>query len=148
MELFGATATTRWRAVVQTQARSGGRWLAPGFLDQCKRRSPRSVSEEPPDFTNSRQADYASEWAMQNEAPVALFAMRRDDRRLLVFDPRDVRRPVGMLRHALKRWADENPSIQAHCGADRIGRLLFGHRSASAAEPSEGGISRSFLCLT
>jgi CRISPR-associated protein Csb2 len=120
---------------------AGGRWLvpAPGFLDLCKRRYPRSVSEEPPDFTNSRQADYASEWAIQNEAPVALFAMRRDDRRLLAFDPRDVRQPVGMLRHALRRWVDENPSIQAHYGADRIARLLFGHRSASAAEPSEGG---------
>jgi CRISPR-associated protein Csb2 len=120
---------------------AGGRWLvpAPGFLDLCKRRYPRSVSEEPPDFTNSRQADYASEWAIQNEAPVALFAMRRDDRRLLAFDPRDVRQPVGMLRHALRRWVDENPSIQAHYGADRIARLLFGHRSASAAEPSAGG---------
>jgi len=120
---------------------AGGRWLvpAPGFLDLCKRRYPRSVSEEPPDFTNSRQAEYASEGAIQNEAPVALFAMRRDDRRLLAFDPRDVRQPVGMLRHALKCWVDENPSMQAHYGADRVARLLFGHHSASAAEPSEGG---------
>ena len=44
-----------------------------------------------------------------------------------------------MFRHAIKCFVDENPAMQAHYGADRLARLLFGHRSASAAEPNEGG---------
>lgn len=120
---------------------AGGRWLipAPGFLNLCKRRYPRSVSEEPPDFTNTHQADYSPEWAIRDHAPVALFAMRRENGRLLAFDPRDVRQPVGMVRHAFKCWVDGNPPIQAHYGADRVARLLFGHHSASNSQPSKGG---------
>jgi CRISPR-associated protein Csb2 len=119
----------------------GGRWLVPtlGFLDLCKRRYPRSVSEEPPDFTNSRQLEYETQTALRDDFPMAVFTMWRADGRMLAFDPRNLRQPVGMFRHAMKLWADENPAMQTHYGADRLAHLLFGHRSASAKEPAEGG---------
>ena len=54
-----AVQRKRW----QPAERDGGRWLAPaaGFLELLDRRFPRSVSAEPPDFTNTRQVSYEVE---------------------------------------------------------------------------------------
>ena len=77
-------------AVYRPRLQIGGRWLvpAPGFLELCKRRYPRSVSEEPPDFTNSRQVEYETETALREDVPIAVFAMWRSNGRMLAFDPR------------------------------------------------------------
>jgi len=137
----GEKRTQDGRMLYTPRIQVSGRWLvpAPGFLDLCKRRYPHSVSEEPPDFTNSRQVEYETQTTLRDNAPTAVFTMWRADGQMLAFDPRNLRQPVGMFRHAMKQWADENPAMQAHYGADRLARLLFGHRSASAKEPSEGG---------
>jgi CRISPR-associated protein Csb2 len=120
---------------------TGGHWFAPapGFLELCKRRYPHSVSDEPPDFTNSRQVEYETETALRDNAPLAVFSMLRADGRMLAFDPRNLRQPVGMFRHAMQCWADENPAMRSHYGADRFAQLLFGHRSATNKSPGEGG---------
>lgn len=127
----------RWRPT----EREGGRWLAPaaGFLELLDRRFPRSVSAEPPDFTNVRYVSYGPEDAPRSDAPVAVFEMLRMDGRKLAFDPRDLRQPAGMVRNAMVRWADATPAIRSHFAADQLARFLQGHRSASGKERSEGG---------
>ena len=126
----------------QPHEHDGGRWLAPapGFLDLLNRRFPRSVSSEPPDFTNTRQVDYASEGEIRFDAPIAVFEMRRlDADKMLPFAPRDLRQPAGMVRNAMLQWAEANPAIKPHFGPDRVARFLQGHKSASSRERSEGG---------
>lgn len=119
----------------------GGEWLSPraGFLELCHDRYPRSVSEMPPDFTNSRQIDYSSTAALPDEVPRAVFELYRLDGVKLSRDPRRLREVSGMVRHTFQQWLDANPRMVAHYGDDRIARLLFGHRDSRSAEPSEGG---------
>ena len=135
--LANALGRKRW----QPTEREGGRWLAPaaGFLELLDRRFPRSVSAEPPDFTNTRQVSYEPEDVLRLGAPVAVFEMLRMDGRKLGFDPRDLRQPAGMVRNAMLRWADATPGIRPHFAADQLARFLQGHKSAAGKERSEGG---------
>jgi CRISPR-associated protein Csb2 len=133
----GAAGRKCW----QPHEREGGRWLSPaaGFLEFLNRRYPRSVSAEPPDFTNTRQVHYEPEDVLRFDAPVAVFEMLRMDGRKLAFDPRDLRQPAGMVRNAMLRWADATPGIREHFAADQLARFLQGHKSAAGKECSEGG---------
>ena len=132
-----APGRTRWLPY----EREGGRWLAPaaGFLELLDRRHPRSVSAEPPDFTNTRQVNYEAEDALRCDTPVAVFEMLRMDGRKLAFNPRDLRQPAGMVRHAMLRWVDATPGIRQHFAANQLARFLQGHKSAAGEECSEGG---------
>jgi CRISPR-associated protein Csb2 len=132
-----AVQRKRW----QPTEREGGCWLVPaaGFLELLDRRFPRSVSAEPPDFTNMRQVSYGPEDVLRFPAPVAVFEMLRMDGRKLAFDPRDLRQPAGMVRNAMLRWADATPGIRPHFAADQLARFLQGHKSAAGTERSEGG---------
>jgi len=126
----------------QPHEHDGGRWLAPapGFLDLLNRRFPRSVTDEPPDFTNTRQVDYTADDMLRFDAPIAVFEMLRlDADKRLAFASRDLRQPAGMVRNAMLQWANANPAVQQHFGVDRIARLLQGHKSATSRERSEGG---------
>lgn len=136
-----APAHTAQRKRWQPAEREGGRWLVPatGFLELLDRRFPRSVSAEPPDFTNTRQVSYEPEDVLRFAAPVAVFEMLRMDGRKLAFDPRDLRQPAGMVRNAMLRWADATPGIRPHFAADLLARFLQGHKSAAGKERSEGG---------
>jgi CRISPR-associated protein Csb2 len=132
-----AAGRKRW----QPHEREGGRWLAPaaGFLELLDRRHPRSVSAEPPDFTNTRQVTYEAEGLLRFDVPVAVLEMLRMDGRKLAFDPRDLRQPAGMVRNAMLRWADATPGIRQHFAPDHLARFLQGHKSAAGTERSEGG---------
>ena len=119
----------------------GGAWLAPapGFFALCQRRYPRSVSSEPPDFTNSRQVDYApaGDEPSADAVPMAIFELRRLDGGWRSWWPEQVREPAGLTRGALLAWS-RHPAIAQAFGADRIARLLAGHRAAGDAAPSDG----------
>ncbi len=119
----------------------GGAWMVPmpGFLALCHRRYPRSVSDEPPDFTNSRQISYTDAPAKADEVPCALFELLRQDGSRMRFDPRRLREAAGMVRHVFTRWLDENPAMRAHYGENRVARILLGHRHAGESGPSQGG---------
>ena len=119
----------------------GGAWMTPmpGFLALCHRRYPRSVSEEPPDFTNSKQVSYTETTAKADEVPSALFELLRLDGSRMSFDPRWLREAAGMVRHVFTRWLDENPAMRKHYGEDRVARLLLGHLHAGESGPSQGG---------
>ena len=119
----------------------GGAWMTPmpGFLALCHRRYPRSVSDEPPDFTNSRQVSYTDAQTKAEEVPCALFDLLRQDGSKMWFDPRSLREAAGMMRHAFIRWIDANPRMAVHYGKDRMARLLLGHRNSGESAPSQGG---------
>ncbi|MFZ0826842.1 MAG: type I-U CRISPR-associated protein Csb2 [Verrucomicrobiia bacterium] len=119
----------------------GGEWLVPstGFLDWCQRRFPRSVSDLPPDFTNSRQVKYSDAPTSSDKVPSAIFELFRTDGSLMRFDPRRLREAAGMVRHVFSDWLGANPRMRQHYGEDRITRLLLGHQSAGVSGPSQGG---------
>ena len=119
----------------------GGEWMTPmpGFLALCHSRYPRSVSNEPPDFTNSRQVKYSDAPASHSEVPSALFELFRSDGSLMRFDPRRLREAAGMMRHVFSRWLQANPQMSQYYGEDRVVRLLLGHRNVGQSAPSEGG---------
>jgi len=119
----------------------GGAWMTPmpGFLAICHHRYPRSVSDEPADFTNSKQVSYADTTAKADEVPCGVFELLRQDGSRMRFDPRRLREAAGMVRHIFTRWLDENPSMRTHYGEDRVARLLLGHRHAGESGPSQGG---------
>lgn len=127
--------------IYQPVVEDGGQWLspAPGFLEHCHARYPQSVSQAPPDFTNSRQVKYVIDGVQSVTIPTAVFELWKSDESRLAYAPRDLRQPSGMTRHALQRWTSQNPRIADIYGADLIARFLHGHRSASSPEPSEGG---------
>jgi CRISPR-associated protein Csb2 len=129
------------RKVWPARETPGGAWLAPkpGFLKLCQQRHPRSVTAMPPDFTNSRQVDYSGSETSRDDAPLAVLEFFRPDGRRMGFDPRRIREPAGMVRDAFNRWLAGNPRMAAHYGADRVARLLLGHRRAGESAPSEGG---------
>jgi len=119
----------------------GGEWLAPrtGFLEWCKCRFPRSVSDIPPDFTNSRQVNYSSAPGSRDEVPTVIFELFRSDGSLMRFDPRRLREAAGMMRHVFSCWLEMNPRMRQYYGEDRMARLLLGHRNARESGPSQGG---------
>ena len=126
------------RTVYLPQAAPGGACLvpAPGFFDWCRDRYPRSVSSEPPDFTNSRQVDYLPV-GLRTAAPAVpmeIFEIQRLDGGGPWW-PEQVREPAGLVRGALADWARRD-RIQRAFGADRVARLLTGHRAAGDAAPS------------
>lgn len=110
---------------------------APGFFDWCRDRYPRSVSSHPPDFTNSRQVDYlpAGLRVTASNVPMEIFEIQRLDGGSPWW-PEQVREPAGLVRGALAEWARRDHIKQAF-GADRVARLLTGHRAAGDAAPSD-----------
>lgn len=120
-----------------------GRWRAPaqGFFALCQQRFPKSVSTAPPDFTNSRQIEYVDGKDKSDASiPIAVFEMlRADGDSWLAFDPRHLRQPAGMVRHAMIRWADRKKGLKEYFGADRLARFVRGHKAAESGEPSQGG---------
>jgi CRISPR-associated protein Csb2 len=120
---------------------SEGEWEAPkaGFLNLCRDRYPRSVSELPADFTNSRQVHYSTVETPKSSVPLSVLELRKLDGEFLRFDPRSLRVPGGMIRDAFQTWLSECPSMEQHYGSDRVARLLFGHKGARETTPSEGG---------
>lgn len=135
------TSTAVERKLWQPREVLGGEWLVPstGFLDLCKRRFPRSVSDVPPDFTNSKQVDYSDEPKSPDKVPSALFELFRPDGSRKSFDPRRLREAAGMVRHVFSRWIEENPRMKSHYGEDRLTRLLLGHQNAGISGCSLGG---------
>lgn len=120
---------------------SGGEWQSPksGFLKLCQERFPRSVSEQPPDFTNSRQIDYSTGDTPKSTVPLAVVELRKFNGAFLSFYPHRLREPAGMVRDAFQTWLTDCPAIEQHYGSDRVARLLFGHKAAGGGAPSEGG---------
>jgi CRISPR-associated protein Csb2 len=130
---------------VRWQPRKGntGPWLAPapGFLHLLQDRFPNSVSARPPDFTNSRQVDYAIEnggEASMVPPPWQVFVLRHLNGEFLTFDPTRLREISGMMRHAMITWAGD-PSIQKYYGPDLLAKYISGHQAAESSEPSAGG---------
>ena len=118
----------------------GGEWLAPasGFFALCQHRYPCPVSSEPPDFTNSRQITYTplGEVPAEPAVPLAFFHLERLDGGSPWW-PEQVREPAGLVRNALVEWA-KTASVRKAFNADRVTRLLTGHRAVDDPSPSDG----------
>ncbi|MCG3145683.1 MAG: hypothetical protein HONDAALG_03325 [Gammaproteobacteria bacterium] len=61
--------------------------------------------------------------------PMALFELWRDEDERKRFDPRELRQPAAMVRHAMIEWMKANTSFTNHYGKDLASRLIAGHEA-------------------
>lgn len=76
-----------------------------------------------------RRTHYRSPSTISFNAPMALFELWRNEDERHRFDPRELRQPAGMVRHAMLDWLDAHPAIAKHYGKDLTSRLIAGHEA-------------------
>ncbi len=128
--------------VFEPSEEKDGQWKSPseGTLDACKRRYQGVLKGESPfDYMiPCRKIDYQNRNVITMNAPMALFELWQTGDRRLVFEPRNLRQPAGMVRNAAIAWLDENPSFGAHYGAELTSRLVCGHMENQPDKPYYG----------
>jgi CRISPR-associated protein Csb2 len=79
------------------------------------------------------QVEYEPRHCINLNAPLALFEMYKRERagERLDYDPRRLRQPSGMVRHAVTEWLERAPHFHKHYGDELISRLAFGHEPRS-----------------
>ncbi|HEX7315787.1 MAG TPA: type I-U CRISPR-associated protein Csb2 [Pyrinomonadaceae bacterium] len=78
----------------------------------------------------ARRIDYRPPGTISFDAPMALFELwQPDGKKLNWFDPRGLRQPAGMVRHAMIEWLDAHPAFRDHYGAGLTSRLIAGHEA-------------------
>jgi CRISPR-associated protein Csb2 len=76
-----------------------------------------------------RRTHYRPPDTLSFDAPMALFEMWLDEDRRLPYDPRDLRQPAAMVRHAMIEWTKAHPKFSRHYGEDLVAKLIAGHES-------------------
>ena len=76
-----------------------------------------------------RRTHYCPPNTLSIDAPMALFEMWRDEDERLRFDPRDLRQPAAMVRHAMIEWSLAHPKFVQHYGKELAERLIAGHEA-------------------
>jgi CRISPR-associated protein Csb2 len=128
-----AAATASGQAGVRLPIeKSDGAWSSPkaGALDAYRQRYQVWLNGDSKDDVPvpARWVDYRSPGTISFDAPMALFELwRPDGERLKWFDPRDLRQPAAMVRHAMIEWLDARPAFRDHYGAELTSRLIAGH---------------------
>jgi CRISPR-associated protein Csb2 len=59
--------------------------------------------------------------------PMALFELWNDENGWRSYDPRNLRQPAAMVRHAMIEWMKANPKFIQHYGEELASRLIAGH---------------------
>jgi CRISPR-associated protein Csb2 len=76
-----------------------------------------------------RRTHYRPPNAISFDAPMALFELWRDEDERRRFDPRELRQPAAMVRHALIEWKKTHPEFIRHYGEELAVRLIAGHEA-------------------
>ncbi|MFN0112539.1 MAG: type I-U CRISPR-associated protein Csb2 [Blastocatellia bacterium] len=76
-----------------------------------------------------RRTHYSAPDTLSFDAPMALFELWRNEDERLRYDPRDLRQPAAMVRHALIEWKKANPKFVQHYGEELAARLIAGHEA-------------------
>jgi CRISPR-associated protein Csb2 len=103
-----------------------------GALDAYRQRYQKWLRGESRDdiIVPLRQVSYPRPGTIRFNAPMALFELRsKDDERFLRYDPRRLREPAGMVRHAMLEWLDAHPAFHDYYGAEMTSQLVSGHES-------------------
>ena len=128
-----ADATASGRADVKLPIeKSDGAWSSPkaGALDAYRRRYEAWLNGDSKDNVPvpSRRVDYHPPGTSSFEAPMALYELwQTDGEKLKWFDPRYLRQPAGMVRHAMMEWLEAHPDFSRYYGAELTSSLIAGH---------------------
>lgn len=114
--------------------KSDGVWSSPkaGALDAYRRRYQAWLNGDSKDNVPvpARRVDYRPPGTISFDAPMALFELwESNSERRKPFDPRDLRQPAAMVRHAMIEWLDARPAFREHYGAELTSRLIAGHET-------------------
>lgn len=110
---------------------NGGEWSSPtaGSLDAYRRRYQAWLQGDFKDNypVPARSVHYQEPGTISFDAPMALFELWRNEDERHSFDPRDLRQPAAMVRHAMIEWLAARPSFRRQYGEDLTSRLIAGH---------------------
>jgi CRISPR-associated protein Csb2 len=113
--------------------RPDGEWAAPrpGALAAYQERYQAWLRGENKDnFTIPvRCVHYRPPNTLSFDAPLALFELWRKEDERRRFDPRELRQPAAMVRHALIDWLEAHPAFIKQYGQDLTSRLIAGHEA-------------------
>jgi CRISPR-associated protein Csb2 len=76
-----------------------------------------------------RRTHYRAPDTLSFDAPLALFEMWRNEDERLRYDPRELRQPAALVRHAMIEWTKAHPKFIQHYGEDLVARLIAGHEA-------------------
>jgi CRISPR-associated protein Csb2 len=112
---------------------SDGDWSSPkvGALDAYRRCYQAWLKGDSKDnvMVPARRVHYRPLETISFDAPMALFELRCKEDERLSYDPRDLRQPAAMVRHAMIEWFEARPSFRRHYGEDLTSRLITGHEA-------------------
>jgi CRISPR-associated protein Csb2 len=74
-----------------------------------------------------RHMHYRAPSTLSFDAPLALFELWKNEDERRRYDPRDLRQPAAMVRHAMIEWVKANPKFIRHYGEDLASNLIAGH---------------------
>lgn len=114
--------------------KNDGVWSSPkaGALDAYRRRYQAWLNGDSKDNVPvpARRVDYRPPGTISFDSPMALYELwQPDGEKLKWFDPRDLRQPAGMVRHAMIEWLAARPAFREHYGAELTSRLIAGHEA-------------------
>jgi CRISPR-associated protein Csb2 len=100
-----------------------GDWSAPqaGSLEAYRLRYQAWLRGDSKDNVTvpAQRVHYRAPGTISFAAPMALFEMWRDEDERLRFDPRELRRPAAMVRHAMIEWVKARPAFIRQYEADK-----------------------------
>lgn len=119
--------------VMRPIERDDGNWTSPkaGALDAYRQQYQTWLKGNSKDNVSvpARRVHYRSPETISFDAPMALFEMWQNEDERRRYDPRDLRQPAAMVRHALIEWLEARPAFREHYGADLTSRLIAGHEA-------------------
>ncbi|HXM34412.1 MAG TPA: type I-U CRISPR-associated protein Csb2 [Pyrinomonadaceae bacterium] len=111
--------------------RDDGNWTSPktGALGAYKQRYQAWLKGDSRDDVSvpARRVEYRSLETISFDAPMALFELWRNEDERLRYDPRDLRQPAAMVRHAMIEWLEAYPAFRDYYGDDLTTHLIAGH---------------------
>ncbi|MGH9845805.1 MAG: type I-G CRISPR-associated protein Csb2 [Blastocatellia bacterium] len=127
-----------------------GDWTSPkaGAMDAYRRRYQAWLKGDSKDNVPipARRVDYRSPETISFDAPMALFELWHNEDERLRYDPRDLRQPAAMVRHAMIEWLEARPAFSRQYGEDLTSRLIAGHE-ASRQEMSKQHNAAHIACV-
>jgi CRISPR-associated protein Csb2 len=113
--------------------RDDGDWTSPkaGGLDAYRQRYEAWLKGNSRDDISvpARRVEYRSHETISLDFPMALFELWGNEDERLRFDPRNLRQPAGMVRHAMIEWLEAHPGFREYYGDDMTTHLITGHEA-------------------
>ncbi|MCI0605113.1 type I-U CRISPR-associated protein Csb2 [bacterium] len=132
-EIVYDSSASEFGKLMRPIERNDGTWTSPnsGSLEAYKRRHRTWLKGDSKDDVSvpDRRAHYRSPETISLDAPMALFELWRNEDERLRYDPRDLRQPASMVKHAMIEWLEAHPAFREHYGAVLTSRLIAGHEA-------------------